>query len=314
MPAEQRGSVYRTSTGYGLRWYDENGTRRRHAGFTSKSEARRWFDNVERPRMRGETPAPSPLTLAAFADLYLDRHAAIRSPRTVRTLRERLRRPVAAYGSTPLRELERVSGELADFAAALPPGFRYSVMGAFRQTLGAAVRWGCITKNPAALAGPNRCLRPGRSGCSRSRRSTPWRRSSARASARSCRSQRRRGLRPGEWTRLERRDVDRANRILTVRGTKTDGSRRDVPLSGRALAALDRLPPRLDSQLLFAGSHGAVLDLDNFRRRDGYPPSRRQGSPSQPASTTYGRRSPRTRSRPGSPRSSWRESWAAASR
>jgi hypothetical protein len=40
MPAEARGSVYATSRGYGVRWYDEHGIRRRKAGFKSKSEAR----------------------------------------------------------------------------------------------------------------------------------------------------------------------------------------------------------------------------------------------------------------------------------
>jgi len=63
------------------------------------------------------------------------------------------------------------------------------------------------------------------------------------------------GLRPEEWQALERRDVDRRSAILTVRQTissgavielgKTERSRRQVPLSRRAVAALDALPPRL---------------------------------------------------------------------
>jgi integrase len=207
-----------------------------------------------------------------------------------------------------------MGGELADFAAALPPGFRYSVMGAFRQALGAAVRWGYITKNPAALAGPNPMppalpirvftlaevdaleaeLGP------RLGPIVPF------AAAT--------GLRPGEWTLLERRDVDRPNRILTVRGTKTDGSRRDVPLSGRALPALDRLPARLDSSLLFPGARGAVLDLDNFRRREWAPAVDAAGI-AKPA-RIYDLRSTfaSTRSPPAWRRSSWPGSWAAASR
>ena len=75
------------------------------------------------------------------------------------------------------------------------------------------------------------------------------------------------GLRPLEGTRLERRDIDRARGVLTVRGTKTAGSRREVPLTGRALAALDRLPARLDTPLLFPAPEGGPLNLDNFRRR-----------------------------------------------
>jgi len=69
------------------------------------------------------------------------------------------------------------------------------------------------------------------------------------------------GLRPQEWMPLERRDIDRDRRVLRVhrvisdgelrRGGKTTGSVREVPLSRRALNALDRIPPRLDTPLLF---------------------------------------------------------------
>ena len=33
------------------------------------------------------------------------------------------------------------------------------------------------------------------------------------------------GLRPGEWSRLERKDVDRTRRVISVKGTKTRASR-----------------------------------------------------------------------------------------
>jgi integrase len=69
------------------------------------------------------------------------------------------------------------------------------------------------------------------------------------------------GLRPEEWQALERRDVDRREGVLSVRRTvssgevvdlgKTNASRRQVPLSRRALAALDAIPPWLDTPLFF---------------------------------------------------------------
>jgi integrase len=71
---------------------------------------------------------------------------------------------------------------------------------------------------------------------------------------------------------------DRVGGLIHVRRTVSDGqvvelgktsrSRRQVPLSRRAVAALDRLPTRLDPRLLFAGPEGGLLNLDNFRRRE----------------------------------------------
>jgi integrase len=52
-----------------------------------------------------------------------------------------------------------------------------------------------------------------------------------------------------------------------VRGTKTTGSRREVPLTQTALAALERLPARLDTAYVFSGPRGRPLHLNNFRRR-----------------------------------------------
>jgi integrase len=79
------------------------------------------------------------------------------------------------------------------------------------------------------------------------------------------------GPRPHELASLERRDIDRTRRLLTVRGTKTNGSWRQVPLSRRALAALDRIHARLDTPLLFPAPQDGPLNLNNFRRREWTP-------------------------------------------
>jgi integrase len=97
------------------------------------------------------------------------------------------------------------------------------------------------------------------------------------------------GLRPEEWIALERRDVDRHAGMLSVRRTissgevvelgKTTRSRRQVPLSARARKALDLLPPRLDSPLLFPARRGGPFDLANFRRREWHPAVEAAGVP-----------------------------------
>ena len=123
------------------------------------------------------------------------------------------------------------------------------------------MRWGYVSSNPAKLAGPNRqpTTRPVRAFTvaeveaiseELSPRYAPLPLFVAAT-----------GLRPEEGQALERRAVARRTGALTVLRTvsggevvdlgKTGGSRRQVPLSARALNALDALPPRLDTPLLF---------------------------------------------------------------
>jgi integrase len=52
---------------------------------------------------------------------------------------------------------------------------------------------------------------------------------------------------------------------------KTQRSRRRVPLSARALAAAEALPPRLDTPLVFPSARGGYIGLDAWRTREWYP-------------------------------------------
>jgi integrase len=181
----------------------------------------------------------------------------------------------------PLRDLERMSGDIAAWQARLPERSRYGILQALRQTLGAAVRWGYMARNPATLAGRNRqpSPRPVRIytpsaldalavELSPAYRSLPVFAAST-------------GLRPEEWQATERRDINRHERILNVLRTvsggkvvelgKTSGARRQVPLSRRALAALDAIPPRLDTPLIFPAPRGGLIDLNHFRGREWTP-------------------------------------------
>ena len=86
------------------------------------------------------------IDLAEFVELYLDATRRERAPRTIGTLRQRLGYATRVYGDVPLRELERMVDELAGWAARLPDRSRYGIVSALRQTLGAAVRWGYMSR------------------------------------------------------------------------------------------------------------------------------------------------------------------------
>jgi integrase len=276
MPAIQRGHVRKLPSGkVQLRYYDEDGIRHTAGVFATRSAAFTHYREVVEPQLLGVLPE---LTLTRFAEMYLDRHAVSARDRTIRTLRERLAYATRAYGDVPLRELERMAGELAGWTTTLPERSRYGIVQALRQTLEAAVRWGYIDANPATLTGPNRQPSP------RTVRTFTFAELDAVAAELSARYRplpsfaAATGLRPEEWAALERRAIDRAAGIVTVCRTvsdgelvelgKTGGSLRQVPLSRRALAALDELPPRLDTPLLFPAPAGGLLNLDNFRRRE----------------------------------------------
>jgi integrase len=224
MPPTQRGQAYRLGPNrWGLRYYDLDGVRRRKSPFPTKSAALAHYRDHVEPVLRGESAPRPELTLAELVELYLERHAASVRPRTIVTLRERLAHATRAFADVPLRDLERMSGEIASWQAKLPERSRYGVVQALRQTLGAAVRWGYMTRNPALLAGRNRQPSP---------RTV---RTFTRAEVDALSAElapvyaplptfvAATGLRPEEWQALERRDIDRRARVLSVRRTVSDG-------------------------------------------------------------------------------------------
>jgi integrase len=216
------------------------------------------------------------MTLAAFIDVYLERHDG--SERTVHTQRERLAPARAKFGAWPLRELEGAADDIARWRAKLPTdSARFRHTRALRECLAAAVRWRYLQRNPAVEAGRN--PEP------RSEEARPFTRPEVDALAIElgpvygplCTFAAETGLRTNEWVATERRDIDRAAVIVARRyseGVPTPypkTGRRRVPLTARALAALDALPPRLDSLLLFPAPRGGHIDLDSWRSREWNP-------------------------------------------
>ncbi len=223
--------------------------------------------------------------------------------------------PLDDYGDTPLADLENMTDELAGFAASLPDRFRYSVMSALRQACEAGVRYGYMTQNPAKLAGANPMPPPRavRVYTPEGARGSSARSSTARGAA-AVTFAAATGLRPAEWANVERRDVDRTRRVLTVRGTKTQRSRREVPLtvSGTRRARLAASPASTPLRLRRARRVDRSTSTTSGGASGGQR-SRRQGSRSRRGCTTSARRSPRTRSRQGSRSTSSPGSWARAS-
>jgi integrase len=282
MPPANTGHFYALADGsWGVQYRLRDGRRSRRSGFKNKTAARRWHADNVLPAVNGRPVDARELTLRELTDRYVARHASIRSARTIATLRERMSRPLEEYGDVTLAEFEGMSDELADWRATLPPRYAHKVMGALRQVLAAGVRWRLLERNPAVDAGENpepeprpvRAYTLAELDAIAAELSAPYAPLPAFAAAT--------GLRPEEWSALDRRHVDRHRRIVkveqknvdatTVPGGKTANSVREVPLTGRALAALDGLPPRLDTPLLFPAPEGGPLHLDNFRRREWAP-------------------------------------------
>jgi len=246
------------------------GSRRiQRGGFASESDA---IDALEREfdRLRREQRIPRSLTLAELVDVYLAQHDV--QPVTIEKLRWLLGKAIAVFGDRRIGEL--TSQEIAEWRMALSPGYRFEATQALRQVLHRAVVWGMIDINPAKVGVDNPTRRR-----KEQRPFESWVEIEALAAALGSRYgpmivfAAATGLRPAEWVALEKRDIDRDERVVYVRRSytrgqlklpQTEASLRAVPLQARALDALDRRPDN-DSPLVFAGERGGYLDIHHFR-------------------------------------------------
>jgi integrase len=192
------------------------------------------------------------------------------------------------------------AAERAEWQTSLPPAYRYAIVRALGQVLAAAVRWDLIRKNPSADAGPNPQPRSEEVACFASLADVD--KLAVELGLAGGIEHRNfavygpiaifgveTGLRPSEWAALERRDIDRKAQFLRVRRSFVDGklkdygktkrSRRDVPLTASATAALDEVPLRIDTPLLFPSRAGGYIDLGNWRRREWCPGLEAAGLP-----------------------------------
>lgn len=279
MPRTTTGSIYAVKGGFRIRWVE--GDKRPTSGqtFRTRRDARVWWDEKVGPQLRRGGPSPE-ITLAAFTEMFLERWGPDKALRTRTTLREWLKPALATFGDFTLAELEGALDDIARWRATLPSeDRRHKATRALRQVLAAAVRWGYIVRNPALDAGQN--------PTPRSDEIRPLRPDEIDRIVAELGPQDvaivifavETGLRTNEWLATERRDLDRQNPAVAVQRRYTDGSlipypktyRRRVPLTPEAAEALEQLPARIDTPILFPGEHGGHLNLNNWRNRVWYP-------------------------------------------
>jgi integrase len=206
VPAEARGHVRKLPSGkWQLRYYDREGGHRSGGAFPTKTEAWNHYRDVIEPTLNGSTAIRRDLTLQELTDLFLERHETVASATTTKTLRWRMKRPLDEFGDTRLVDLERMTDEIAGFAAKLPERFRYSVMGAFRQTCEAGVRYGHLATNPAKQAGANPMPAPRGVRVFTAEEIDRLAKELDKRGAAAIRFAAATGLRPAEWASVERR-------------------------------------------------------------------------------------------------------------
>src|SRR5919198_695804 len=263
-PDGERLWAYRYRTG------GRDSNRVQRGGFASEPDAR---DALEREleRLRRERWIAGRLTLAELVETYLAQHNV--QPVTIEKLRYLLSKATAVFGDRKIAEL--TSQEIAAWRMRLSAGYRFEATQALRQVLHRAVAWGMIDFNPAKVGVDNPVRRRKEQHPFES-----WVELEAIAAVIGPRYgpmvlfAAATGLRPAEWIALERRDIDREERVVYVRRSftrrqlkvpKTEASMRAVPLQARALDALDRSTNGNGSPLLFPGERGGYLDLHHFR-------------------------------------------------
>ena len=239
MPAEQRGYVYETKRGYGIRWRDAGGAQHRRSGFETGPDARKWLRDhldagLRTDRSSHSRSSPTSISTRGWASRFFD---DLHAPRAPPAPQGRVRRCRARRARATGRRDRRMA---SDAPARLALRHRPSVQADARRgrPLGLHAR----EPRPARRAQPATEAHRGRAVHTRGRRRpSGGARPAVRASRRLCR---RDGIRPSEWCALERRDVQRAEGVVVVARTYSRGKLRgyaqDEPLAPARTALLAR--------------------------------------------------------------------------
>jgi integrase len=275
MPRFQTGTTEKTAGGWNARWRDENGKRRRRSGFKTDSAAKKFLAE-ECARVRaaknGDALAVKPTSFDDLCDRFLDQHTG--EANTVTTLTWRLHSARKAFGD--LRVDRIVRQDIEAWRRTLKPPSRHAYTKALSQVLNYAVGIGMLDtnvcksiKNKLPKRANVETFTPAEVDLIAAELS-PVHAALVLTLAWT-------GLRPEELLPLERGDIDREKNLIHVRRVyvaggmrawgKTDNSVRSVPLPPRVLQAIEALPPRLDTRLLFAAKGGGILNWHMFRAK-----------------------------------------------
>jgi integrase len=276
-------TVKRGPRKYEARWLDATGRRRAKSGFVRKSDADKFLKTAlaeVKAIRQGDIAADRPATINALLDTFLEKHGRTVDVATEKKLRQQLKHVRTTFGTRNPDSLRKA--ELEDWRLDLSDGVRHGVFCAFRQVFAWASDpdRGLMERNPS-----NGIKNPKRKRHERAdvHPFESWEDVEAVAAELDARYRAipivgaGTGLRPEELFGLHRADVDRENRRLHVRrrftqgvvkpGTKT-GAERFVPFGEKVLAALDSMPVRIDTPILFPAAKGGYIDLDSFRYRE----------------------------------------------
>ena len=299
--AEQRGSVFKTRDGYGIRW-PENGKRPQRTGFPTKTEARELVRRERRAAARPGAPDPtSPSTRSATCSSSATAPPSPPAPRE--TLEERLAPARERFGDWTLRELEGATADIAAWRA--EPARRRRATGSRRR---------CGRRSPPPSAGgtspATRPSTPGRNPQPRAEELLPFTVEEIDALAVELGPAygplvvfaAETGLRTNEWVALERRDVDRAGRAVTVQRRYADG----------VLTPFPKTAPLTPARAAHRAGAGRARRAAAEARHAAAVPRRRRAGTS--ASTTGAPASGTRRSKPPGSRSAARTTCATRSR